>query len=133
MRRVTIATVAGAAGYGVLYVVIATAFSARCNGVPIHEFPSIFICWHYVDLWSTSAFLVGLVVGSISPRWSALIASVAVLMGLLVGSIVAPTGWPFGRDHLLSIYNMSLRFVLPAAIGGSLAWFFQRRLRHAPA
>ena len=133
MRRIVIAALAGAICYGVLYVFVSFALFTRCNGVPIHDFPRIFICWHYVHLWSASAFLIGLVVGVISPRWSPLTASVAVLLGLLLGSIAAATSWPFGQDNVFTIYGVSLYFVLPAAIGGLLGSLLQLRLWHAQA
>ncbi len=126
MARIVITAAVGAICYGVLYVVVSFAFLQRCNGVPIHDFPRIFICWNFVNLWAASAVLIGLVVGFISPRWSPLTAAVAVLFGLLLGGTAAPTGWPFGQDKVYAIHGSLLYFALPAAIGGLIASLFQR-------
>lgn len=133
MRRIVITAAVGAICYGVFYAVVSFAFLQRCNGIPIHDFPRIFVCWHFVHLWSASAVLIGLVVGVISPRWSPLTASVAVLFGLLLGGTVAPTGWPFGQDNVYAIHGLLSYFALPAAIGGLLASLFQRHIWRAQA
>ena len=98
--------------------VVEEMFWVSCDDVDIHRYREIWMCWNFVDILSAVAAVAGFVAGFWSRRRGVVNGVLVVTSGLVLYSLLFRH--LFGNDHLATLRNGLMHFVLPGAVAGLL-------------
>jgi hypothetical protein len=90
-------------------------FWASCSGVDVHRYHEIWVCWNLPFLWLLGSAGAGIAAGLLNRKRGFAAGFLVAVLGVALYSLVFR--FPFGIDHLSTLKNGSLFFVLPCVVG----------------